>query len=133
MLSVIVFLAGSSWVLGSLVRRLRHEHADTRWWAAFIILAAVGISGGIWCAFHCEYSLGGHFRIGSFPIPVVFFHLEDGQWIDFPVPRFQAWSAAFANITTITALATVPLWMLVWRKHRNERSNSQPAAPANAS
>jgi hypothetical protein len=84
MLFIIAFLVGSSWALGSLVRRLRREHASTQWWVAFVILVFIGVSGGIWCAFHCEYPLGGDLRIGSFPIPVVFSHLEDGQWVDFP-------------------------------------------------
>jgi hypothetical protein len=124
MLFVIAFLAGSSWALVSVVRRLRREHAGARWWVGFFILSLVGLSGGIWCA-NVEYPFGQHFRIGSFPIPVVFFHLEDGQWVDFPVPEFQAWSALFTNIITITALATMPLWLLSWRQHRHERTEAQ--------
>jgi hypothetical protein len=131
MLFIVAFLTSSSWVLGALVRRLRRDHAGVRWWVAFFILSLLGISGGIWCA-HLEYPLGQHFRIGSFPIPVVFFHLEDGQWVDFPVPGFQAWSAVLTNAITITALATVPLWLLSWRQHRHEKSQAQPAASTNA-
>lgn len=131
MLFIIAFLAGSSWALGALVRRLRREHASARWWVGFFVLGLVGASGGVWCA-NLEYPLGQHFRIGSFPIPVVFFHLEDGQWVDFPVPGFQAWSAVLTNIITITALATVPLWVLSWRQHRHEQTRAQPAAPAYA-
>jgi len=63
-------------------------------------------------------------RIGSFPIPVVFFHLEDGDWVDFPVPEFQAWAAALANVISITALATLPLWLISWRQHRNESTHN---------
>jgi hypothetical protein len=54
-------------------------------------------------------------RIGSFPLPIVFFHLEEGRWVDFPVPEFQAWSAMLANIIAIIALATLPLWLVSWR------------------
>jgi hypothetical protein len=108
------------------VRRLRREQAGPRRWVAFVILAVIGLSVGAWCAFRCEYPLGAHYRIGSFPLPVVFFHLEDGQWVDFPVPKFQALSAAFTNIITITALATVPLWLLFWRQRRREHAMAQP-------
>lgn len=131
-LSVSAFLAGSSWVLISLVRRLRRERARTRWWVAFVIFVVIGLSAGAWCAFRCEYPLGARYRIGSFPLPIVFFHLEDGQWVDFPVPAFQAWTAVFTNIVTITALATVPVWLASWRQHRHEQTQAQPAASANA-
>jgi hypothetical protein len=127
MLFVLAFLAGSSWALISLVRRLRREQVGPRRWGAFIILVVIGLSVGAWCAFRCEYPLGAHYRIGSFPLPIVFFHLEDGQWVDFPVPKFQALSAAYTNILTITTLATVPLWLLSWRQHRHEHATAQPS------
>jgi hypothetical protein len=123
MIFVLAFLTGSSWALVSLVLRLRREHVGIRRWVAFVILVVIGLSVGAWCAFRCEYPFGAHYRIGSFPLPVVFFHLEDGHWVDFPVPEFQAWSAAFTNIIAITALATVPLWFLSWR---HEHRTAQP-------
>jgi hypothetical protein len=132
MLFVLALLAGSSWALVSLVRRLRCEQAGPRRWVAFVILAVIGLSVGAWCAFRCEYPLGAHYRIGSFPLPVVFFHLEDGQWVDFPVPKFQALSAAFTNILTVTALATVPLWLLSWRQHRHEHTKAQRGGAGNS-
>jgi hypothetical protein len=116
-LIVILFLALSVWALVALFRRLRRQHASGGLWFAFSALVLCGIAVGIWCAFYCEYHLGTRFRIGSFPIPVVFFHFEDGQWVDFPVPAFQAWLAVVANIITITALATLPVW-LVSRRHQ---------------
>ena len=127
MLCVLAFLTGSSWVLVSLVRRLCREQAGPRRWVAFAILGVIGLSVGAWCAFRCEYPMGAHYRIGSFPIPVVFFHLEDGQWVDFPGPRFQAWAAKFTNIITMTALATLPLWLLLWRQYRPEHRTAQPS------
>ena len=116
-LIVILFLALSVWTFVALFRRLHRQHASRGLWFAFSVLAASGVAVGIWCALYCEYHLGARFRIGSFPIPVVFFHFEDGQWVDFPVPAFQAWLAVAANIITITALATLPVW-LVSRRHQ---------------
>ena len=116
-LIVTLFLVLSVWTLVALFRRLRRQHASRGLWFAFSVLAACGIAAGIWCALYCEYHLGARFRIGSFPIPVVFFHFEDGQWVDFPVPAFQAWLAVAANIITITALTTLPVW-LVSRRHQ---------------
>jgi len=115
---VIIFLALSSWVLVALFRRLRRQRASTGWWCAFGILLLCGTALGIWCAFYCEYQVGTRYHIGSFPIPLVIFHLEDGGWVDFPVPKFQAWSAAFADIITIIALATLPLWLVTWQRQK---------------
>ncbi len=119
-LLVIIFLALSSWAVVALFRRLQRQHVSVGWWVAFGILVACGTALGIWCAFYCEYHVGTSYRIASFPIPVDFFHLEDGAWVDFPVPAFQAWSAAFANIITIIALATLPLWLASWRHHKQK-------------
>jgi hypothetical protein len=117
---VIVFLALSSWVLVALFRRLRRQRAPVGRWLAFGILVGCGVAVGIWCAFYVEYHIGARYRIGSFPIPIVFFHLENGQWVDFPVPEFQAWAAVFANVITITALATLPVWLVSWRQNKHE-------------
>jgi len=119
-LCVILFLVASSLTIVSLVRRFRCKRVSTTWWVAFGILVVIGVVAGIWVAFHFEYPLGARYRVGSFPLPVVFFHLEDGQWVDFPVPAFQAWASALTNVITITALATIPLWLLSWRQHGHE-------------
>ena len=118
-LLVIAFFAASSWALVSVVRRLCRERVSSSWWLAFVALTIIGVTLGVWCAFHFEYHVGTRYRIGSFPLPVVFFHWEDGHWVDFPVPEFQAWATAFTNIITVTALATLPVWRLSWRRHRH--------------
>jgi hypothetical protein len=117
-LIAIIFLALSSWTVAALFRRFRRLHASAGWWIVLGVLFTCGAAIGIWCAFYCEYHVGANDRFGSFPIPVVFFHLEEGQWVDFPVPPIQAWSAILANIFTIIALATLPLWLASWREHK---------------
>jgi len=121
---VIVFLGLSSWTLVALFRRLRRQRATAGRWVAFGVLVACGVAVGIWCAFYVEYHIGTRYRIGSFPIPVVFFHLEQGDWVDFPVPEFQAWATMFANVITVTALVTLPLWLVSWRQHRPESTHN---------
>ena len=123
-LLILGFLAASSWALASLVRRLRRERVGLQLWVAFVGLTIIGLAAGIWFAFHFEYHLGARYRVGSFPLPVVFFHMEDGEWVDFPVPEFQAWASAFTNIVTLTALAPLPLWLLLWRQRKHELSSA---------
>src|SRR5205085_9222483 len=104
-LLVFVLLGLSGWALVGLVKRLRRQHASVGSWIAFGILSGCGLALGIWSAFFCEYRMGSRYRIGGFPIPVVFFHWENGDWVDFPLPELQAWLAAFGNIVSIVALA----------------------------
>jgi hypothetical protein len=108
----IVFLGLSVWALLALFLRLRRQRVGAAWWGTLAFLIVCGITFGVWCAFYCEYPVGTRYRFGSFPIPVVVFHLEGGNWIDFPVEKFIMWSVMFANIITVTALATFPLWVI---------------------
>ncbi len=106
----------SLWSLIALLRRLRRLHGGPVLWLAFVILVSAGAAVGFWCSFYGEYHTREDFRIASFPIPIVFFHLEDGNWIDFPVPDYQVWPTAITNILIVTALSAVPLWLLLWIK-----------------
>lgn len=117
---VILVFALSIWVVLSLAQRLRQASAGAGLWLMFSVLAACGIGAGIWCAFYCEYPVGTHLRIGSFPLPVVFFHFEDGQWVDFPVPKLQAWLTMATNIIAIATLATLPVRLVFWRRQKLE-------------
>jgi hypothetical protein len=108
-LANIVFCSASSWIVVSLFRRLRRQHAAAGSWLAFALLIVCGLAIGFWCAFYAEYHLGTRFRIGSFPLPAVIFHLEDGQWVDFPVPALQGWLTMITNVFIITALTALPL------------------------
>src|SRR5205809_164517 len=91
-LLILALLSASSWTFVSLIHRLRRTHASVRWWVTFAALVVIGLLAGVWCAFYFEYHWGPRYRVASFPVPVVFFHLEDGDWVDFPVPRAQAWA-----------------------------------------
>ena len=119
-LIIILFLAASSWLLIALIRRLRLLRVGNRVWTVFSFLATCGIALGVWCACYCEYQIGTRYRIGSFPIPIVFFHLEDGMWVDFPVPALQAGAAMLTNIVCITTLAMFPVWLLTRPRHNHE-------------
>lgn len=113
---VILLFVSSLWSLIALFRRLRRVHAGRGLWLAFVILTLLGAAVGFWCSFHGEYHYGEDYRVASFPIPIVFFHLEEGNWVDYPVPNHQVWPTAVTNILIITALAASPLWFFLKRK-----------------
>jgi hypothetical protein len=51
-----------------------------------VSIGAVLVAGaGFWMN-QVELLLSSHMRIIGLPLPMVFFHLEDGEWIDFIVP-----------------------------------------------
>lgn len=119
-LIVITLLALSSWMLFVTFRRLRRRHASQVWWLAFWGLAMVGVALGYWLAFHFEYQVSSRMRLLSFPIPVVFFHFEDGQWVDFPTELAFGYPALFTNIVTVTAFGVLPVQVESLFCHRQE-------------
>lgn len=52
-----------------------------------------------------EFLPSSSFSLDSFPIPIVFFYLKEGQRVDFPF-------AVFTSVITIIALATLPIWLV---------------------
>ena len=111
LLIVIIVFALNLWSLIALFRRLRRVHAGSGVWLAFAVLIVGGAAVGFWCSFHDEYYAREDFRIASFPIPIVCFRLEEGNWVDYPVPEYRVWPTAITNILAITALAVAPLWL----------------------
>jgi hypothetical protein len=115
-----IFFAVSIWMIVALLRRLHRQRAGIGLWFTLAVLLACGIALGVWCGFYVEYPIGSYFRFWSFPVPTGFFHLEDGVWVDFPLPGFFMWLIAVADTITVTALATSPLWLVLWRYHKHD-------------
>src|SRR6185369_43925 len=106
---IVVILAVSIWTLFATFRRLRRNSVSSAWWLAFSFHAIVGLMIGCWLAFRFEYQVSPTMRFASFPIPLCFFHFEDGQWVDFPTPPIVMFPGLFANVVAIIALATLPV------------------------
>jgi len=48
-------------------------------------------------------------RYVSFPVPLAFFHLEDGHWVGFITPPHVMYPGLVANVASFAALALLPL------------------------
>ncbi len=59
-------------------------------------------------------------RFVSFPMPVAFFHLEDGQWVDFPTPEYVMYPGLAANVAVITACLVLPVLAASLVVHRRK-------------
>jgi len=106
---VIIVLALSAWAVLATVRRLRQMKAGLAWWLAFASLLAVGCGAGTWFAFSFEYQVSPEMRCSSFPLPLAFFRLEEGRWIDFITPPHVMYPGLVANVASFVALALLPL------------------------
>jgi heme A synthase len=117
---VIIVLALSAWAVLATVRRLRQTKAGRAWWLAFALLLAVGCGAGAWFAFRFEYQVSPEMRYASFPVPLAFFHLEQGRWVDFITPPHVMYPGLVANVASFAALALLPLFFasrVAGRKH----------------
>ena len=115
-----VVLALSCWLLLATFRRLRRRHAIRGWWLSLGGFVVLGVALGYWLAFHFEYQVSSTFRFVSFPLPVCVFHLEDGQWVDFPLAKFAMYRSLAINIVAVTALAVLPVFVASLFSHRGD-------------
>ena len=125
---VIVLLVLSSWGVLATFHRLRRTHAGRAWWSAFAVLAVFGLAAGCWLAFSFEYQVSPQMRYASFPMPLAFFHLEGGQWVDFVTPPHVMYPGLVANVIAVVALALLPLLLASLVSGRRQRMLETHAA-----
>ncbi len=107
--AAIVLLIVSGVCIVSTFRRLRRTQASWIWWAAFGVLTITGLTGGSWIALNANYQVSPTMRFCSFPIPLAFLHLEDGDWVDFVTPLPVMYLGLAANVLSFGAVAVLPL------------------------
>jgi hypothetical protein len=66
---------------------------------------------GVWLALTVDYRVSPKMRFLSFPMPLAFFHLEDGRWIDFVTPPHVMYPGLVANVISVVALSLLPVWI----------------------
>jgi hypothetical protein len=123
-LIVILLFGLSSWGMFATFRRLRRTHAGRTWWYAFSALVVVGIAAGTWLALRFEYHVSPQMRCVSFPMPLAFFHLEDGHWVDFVTPPYVMYPGLVANILSVVAVLLLPLLLGSLIFHRRQRDET---------
>jgi hypothetical protein len=105
----VVLIALSVWGVSATVHGLRRTNAGATWWLIFTMLSLIGAGVGAWFAFRFEYRVSHDFRFAGFPVPVAFFHLESGDWVDFIIPPYFAYPGLFADIATFATVLLLPL------------------------
>lgn len=102
------------WCIVSTVRAVARARR-LKWWLVFGILVAAGIALGWFCG-NWEYDVGDKMRIGGFPVPMVFFRLEDGRWTDFPLPTYVSWLAFLTDVLAGIAIVLLPFRVVLRKK-----------------
>jgi hypothetical protein len=79
--SIVIVLLG--WADFSTVRFLVIDRKGPVWWLALLMLLLAGGLAGIWCGFYLEYQPTENLRVYRFPLLVVVWKRENGDWVDY--------------------------------------------------
>jgi hypothetical protein len=102
------------WLIFRNVTRLWQTEAGWLWW---IVLVTIAVGGG--CIgrqlSECDVQMSPGFVWGGLPLPIGFFHLEDGQWVDF-VPPYPVQLCNKLADTVIPIIILLLPFMIVRRR-----------------
>jgi hypothetical protein len=93
---ILPVLAFDVWLLATTGKRQFKMWRQARAWPRLAGIVGLGVALGVWLARFVEYKWGAKMRVIGFPVPVCFFHLEDGNWVDFippPAIQYLGWAA----------------------------------------
>ena len=108
----------SLWIIWPVCKQL--SAMAQSWRLATVILLLFGICLGAWFAFYLEYQVSTKFRFAGFPIPIVIFHYENGEWIDFVHSKFEMWIEIATNFLSGIALSLLPVKFFIFIKRRQK-------------
>jgi hypothetical protein len=104
-LPVLVF---EVWLLATTGKKQCQIWRQARAWPRLAGAAVIGLALGVWLALFVEYKWGSGMRVIGFPVPGCFFHLEDGNWVDYPLPTAMQWADCAANFLMGLAAPFIP-------------------------
>ncbi len=105
---ILPVLAFDLWLLATTGKKQFNTWRRARAWPRLAGAVALGLALGVWLAFYVEYKWGSNLRVAGLPVPVCFFHLEDGQWVDFVPPAAMQWAGCAVNLLTGLAAPFMP-------------------------
>jgi hypothetical protein len=101
------------------IDNLMGAKAGMFFWITWMVVLLGGAMLGIWTAFYFSYAVGSTFRFVGFPIPCGLFHLQSGEWLDFP-GRFP-FAIAISDVIIVATVTVSPVSILLWMRRRNGR------------
>lgn len=123
MLAIVMLLGG---ILVWSIRCCVYE-TSRRLQIGFVAVLVAGCAVAMWSTFFFKYQPNPSYRIEGFPIPVVVFHLENGNWVDFVGP---GWIMNFILVPSLVAMpVSVTLIVRAVRRRNFERRRGFPVVP----
>ena len=83
---ILPILAFDLWLSCTTGRRQVRRWIELGQWRQIAAALAIGLALAIWLTFFLKYSFDPKMRVVCFPIPLVFFHLEDKTWTQTQLP-----------------------------------------------
>jgi hypothetical protein len=105
---IIPILAFNIWLACTTGRRQMRLWVELKQWRYIAGACAIGVALAVWLTFFVHYSNGPEMRIQGFPIPLVFFHLEDKIWTRTVLPASLPYVGALADFFTGLAAPFIP-------------------------
>jgi hypothetical protein len=105
---ILPVLAVDVWLLATTGKKQFNIWKQARAWTRLTGAAAIGAALGVWLSSFVEYKWGAEIRVAGFPIPVCFFHLENGEWVDFPLPTAMIFLGSIANFLSGLVVPLIP-------------------------
>ena len=105
---IIPILAFDVWLSCTTGRRQVRHWLELKQWRQMFAALAIGLALAVWLTFFVRYGAGSKMRIQGFPIPLVFFHLEDKGWTQTVLPATLPYVGAMADFFTGLAAPFIP-------------------------
>ena len=105
---ILPVLAVDVWLLATTGKKQFKTWSQARAWPRLAGAAALGAALGVWLSSFVQYKWGAAIRVAGFPIPIRFFHLENGEWVDFPLPMEMMCLGCIVNFLSGIVVPLIP-------------------------
>ncbi len=98
----------SVWLLSTTGRRVLDKKRAQGKLAQFGLIVLIGLAIGAWFTFVVNYKMGATLRLKSFPVPTEFIYLQDGKWVESPLPPIMKAAVVATDFLFGIAIAFFP-------------------------
>jgi len=105
---IIPILAFDVWLSCTTGRRQVRRWLELGQWREMAAAFVIGVGLAVWLTFFLKYSFDPKMRVVGFPIPLVFFHLEDKTWTQTVLPGALPYPGGVADFLTGLAAPFIP-------------------------